>query len=227
MKSIINIILGVILISLIGSSFPHIVNGFSSRQTELNPESEFQHVPFGFFETYTFTEALSALDPGDRFFQLVDTKGRDRSDCVLGSCQESQASELWDYIHSDPFQKQLPADIRFAWGASQEQQNKMLFALKQPADGLKGPLQSHIKEAKAKKSEYSASYELLISFTEEGAELWADLTGANVGKSIAIVSNDLVYAAPMVREAIKNGECAISGSYEESDLTQIIAILEQ
>lgn len=227
MKSILYIILGVILISLIGSSFPHIANGFASRQTELYLETEVQHVPFGFFETYTLTEVLSALDPADRFFQLVNAEGRDKSGCMLGSCQESQASELWDYIHSDPFQKQLPADIRFAWGASQEKQNKMLFALKQPADGLKGPLQSHIKEAKARKSEHSASYELLISFTEEGAELWADLTGANVGKSIAIVSNDLVYAAPMVREAIKNGECAISGSYTESDLTPIINIMEQ
>ena len=42
----------------------------------------------------------------------------------------------------------------------------MLYALKQPAGSLKGPMLSHIKEAKAKKSEHSASYELLISFTE-------------------------------------------------------------
>lgn len=227
MKSIKYIILGVILISLIGSSFPHIANGFNSHQADLYLETADQHVPFGFFETYTWTEALSALDPADRFFLLVNTEGRHKSSCVLGSCQESQASELWDYIHSDPFQKQLPADIRFAWGASQEQQNKMLFALKQPAGSLKGPLQSHIKEAKAKKSEHNDSFELLISFTEEGTKLWAELSGANVGRSIAIVANDLVYAAPMVREAIKNGKCAISGNYEESDLTQIINILEQ
>jgi len=227
MKSILYIILGVILISLIGSSFPHITNGFNSQRTVMNLEVVDQHVSFGFFETYSLTEVLSALDPADSFFQLVNTEGRDKRGCLLGSCQESQASELWDYIHSDSFQKQLPADIRFAWGASQEQQNKMLFALKQPVEALKGPLQSHIKEAKAKKSEHNASYELLISFTEEGTKLWADLTGANVGRSIAIVSNDLVYAAPMVREAIKNGECAISGSYAESDLTQIINILEQ
>jgi SecD/SecF fusion protein len=227
MKSILYIILGVIFISLIGSSLPNISNGFSSQRTDLYLETVNQHVPFGFFETYTWAEVLSALDPADRFFQLVNSEGRDKSGCLLGSCQESQASELWDYIHSDPFQKQLPADIRFAWGASQELQNRILFALKQPAGALKGPLLSHIREAKAKKSEHNASYELLISFTEEGTKLWAELTGANVGRSIAIVSNDLVYAAPMVREAIKHGECSISGNYAESDLTQILGILEQ
>lgn len=227
MKSLKYIILGVILVSLIGSSLPPIANGFTSRQTELYPESGDQHVPFGFFETYTWSEALSALDPADKFFLLVDTEGRDKSGCLLGSCQESKASELWDYIHSEPFQKQLPADIRFAWGASQELQNKLLFALKQPKGQMKGPLQSHIREAKAVKSVHNASYELLLSFTEEGTKLWADLSRANVGRNIAIVSNDLVYSAPMVREAILNGKCMISGSYEESDLTQIINILEQ
>jgi len=227
MKSILYIILGVLLISLIGSSFPHIANGYTSQRTVMNQEAADPQVPFGFFETYSLTEVLSTLDPADRFFQLVDTEGRDKSGCLLGICQESKASELWNYIHSDSFRKQLPENVLFAWGASQEQRNKMLFALKQPAEALKGPLQSHIKEAKAKKSEHNASYELLISFTEEGTKLWAELTGANVGRCIAIVSSDLVYAAPMVREAIKNGECAISGSYEESDLTQIIHILEQ
>lgn len=227
MKSLKYIILGVLLVSLIGSSFPRIANGFTSLQTELYSESKDQHVPFGFFETYTWSEALSAVDPADKFFQLVDTEGRDKSGCLLGSCQESKASEIWDYIHSESFKKQLPADIRFAWGASKEKQNKILFALKQPAGQLKGPLQSHIKEAKAVKSEHNASYELLISFTEEGTRLWADLSGANVGRNIAIVSKDLVYAAPMVREAILNGKCMISGSYEESDLTPIINILEQ
>jgi len=227
MKSIKYIILGVVLISFIGSIFPHIANGFNSPREDICQEAVDQHVSFGFFETYTWTEVLSGLDVSDSFFQMVETKGEDERGCRLGSCQSANTEALWAHIHSEAFQKRVPEDIRFAWGAGNDQQNLILYALKQPAGPLKGPMLSHIKEAKAKKSEHSASYELLISFTEEGTMLWADLTEANVGRSIAIVFNDLVYTAPMVREAIKHGECAISGSFTESDLTPIINILEQ
>jgi len=227
MKATRYIILGVIVISLIISSFPHIVNGITAPHKDKIMVTVDQAVSFGFFETYTWTEVLSGLDPADRFFQLIETKGEDKSGCRLGRVKMAHSSELWAHIHGDAFQKQLPEDIRFAWGAGKEQDERILYALKQPAGPFKGPMPSHIKEAKSKKSEYNASYELLISFTEEGTKLWADLTGENVGRSIAIVFNDLVYTAPMVREAIKDGECAISGNLEESDVTQIINILEQ
>jgi SecD/SecF fusion protein len=226
MKSIKYIILEVILIYLIICCLPHFAYGMYSQREDFSTQAVDQHVSFGFFETYTWTEVLSGLDPADRFFQLVETEGLDKDGCRLGNCQRSHSTELWAHIHSDSFRKQLPEDLRFAWGAAKDQQSMKLYALKQPAGTLKGPDPSQIQEVSVKKSEQGA-YELFISFSEEGAKLWADLTGANVGRDIAIVFNDLVYAAPNVREAIKHGKCSISGNFDEKDVKQILSILEQ
>jgi SecD/SecF fusion protein len=187
----------------------------------------YQKTSFGFFETYSLTEVLSNLDPDDKFFQWVDTEGADETGCRLGSCQEANASALWEHIHGTVFQEQLPGDILFAWGASAKSGTKVLYALKEQGGKRKYPDSSHIQEVSIRENAQGDSYELLISFNDEGAKYWAELTGANVDRNLAIVFNELVYSAPMVREAIKEGKCVISGNFSESDLNIIKSVLEE
>jgi hypothetical protein len=221
------IILGVILISLIISSFPHVANGYTTQTQDKRMEAVDPAVSFGFFETYAWTEVLSGLDPTDRFFSLIDSEGVDKDACKLGTCTMFNSPELWDYIHSDPFAEKVPEDIRFAWGAKKDQQDLELFALKQPAGPSKGPDLSQIQDVTVKKSDQGETYDLFITFSEEGAKLWATLTGENVGRSVAIVFNDLVYTAPKVQAAVKHGKCVISGDLSERDVIEIRAILDQ
>lgn len=198
--------------------------------TSLNASSEnprSQGASFGFFETYSWTEVFSDLDPADKFFQWVHTEGVDRTGCRLGSCQEENASTLWEHIHSTGFQEQLSGDILFAWGASSKSGMKVLYALKEQGEKRKYPDSSHIQEVSIKENAQGDSYELHLSFSDEGAKYWAELTGANVDRNLAIVFNELVYSAPMVREAIKEGKCVISGNFSESDLNVIKSVLEE
>lgn len=187
----------------------------------------YQEASFGFFETYSLSEVLSGLDPADTFFQWVNTEGEAQNGCRLGSCQMANSSMLWDYIHSSEFQKRLPEDIRFAWGANREKEVLVLYALKEHGSKQEYPDISHIQDASVKKSTWNDSYELLISFNKEGAKLWAGLTGANVDKSLAIVFKNKVYSAPNVREAIMGGKCSISGDFTEDDLNLIKSILSE
>jgi len=226
MKTIKYIIPVFILISILSSSFSPIVHGIHLQRRDLPAQAPDQEHTFGFFETYTWTEVLSGLDPDDRIFQLLETGGEDKNGCRLGSCQSSHSSELWAYVHGDSFHKKVPEDLLFAWGAGKDQQNRVLYALKQSAGNVKAPGLSQIQEVSVKKSE-QGSYDIFISFSEEGAKQWADLTGANVGRSIAIVFNDLVYTAPRVMESIRHGKCMISGDFDENDVKQILALLDQ
>ena len=226
MKSIKFIILGVILISLIISSFPYIANGSTFQKKdihllELNPAAS-----FGFFETYTWTEALSGLDQANRFFQLIDTKGVDRTGSKLGTCLPSDSSELWALIHSDSFQKQVPKDLRFAWNVQEGEQGRALYALKESKEEYSGPVQADIKELSVQKSERGNDYGLYISFSKTGTEKWATMTRDNVGRDIAILFDGKVYAAPRVTEAITFGKCVISGDFTESEINKLIAALE-
>ena len=59
----------------------------------------------------------------------------------------------------------------------------------------------------------------------EGARRWAKITEENVGNSIAIVLDDLVYSAPNINEKIGGGSSQISGNFtltEAQDLANIL-----
>lgn len=62
------------------------------------------------------------------------------------------------------------------------------------------------------------SYIVELSFTEEGAKTFAEITAANVGQQIAIVYDGKVISAPVVKQAITGGQASIDGmaSYEEA-----------
>lgn len=63
------------------------------------------------------------------------------------------------------------------------------------------------------------SYEVQLTFTDEGAQKFADVTAANVGKRIAIIYDGVIYSNPVVQQAITGGQGSITGmaSYEEAD----------
>jgi preprotein translocase subunit SecD len=55
----------------------------------------------------------------------------------------------------------------------------------------------------------------IINFTlnSEGAQIFGDFTGKNVGSHLAIVLDGKVYSAPVIRERIGGGSGQISGNY--------------
>jgi len=52
---------------------------------------------------------------------------------------------------------------------------------------------------------------VIINFNTEGKEIFGRLTTDNVGKNMAIVLDNEVYSAPVIRGAIVDGSCEISG----------------
>jgi SecD/SecF fusion protein len=203
MKLLKYILLAIILISLSISSF-----------------SQGQDNDLKFLEAYTFGEFTAALDPHDPFFQMLDTKDRSAESSKLGFCPESKVSKTWDYLNSPSFLKNLPKDVKFAWGAEEAKDGKYLYALKKAFSVYTGPGQADIAEIEI------SDGMLLLTFSEEGAGKWTELTQASLGKPIAIVIHDLVYSAPMVREVIRGGNCAISGNFSQDELAGLKAVLE-
>lgn len=62
-------------------------------------------------------------------------------------------------------------------------------------------------------------YEVALTFTDEGAKKFAEVTAANIGKHIAIVYDNTMYSNPVVQTAITGGQASITGmsSYEEAE----------
>ncbi len=65
---------------------------------------------------------------------------------------------------------------------------------------------------------------VLMTMNADGAERWARITGANVGKRIAIVLDGRVYSAPVVQTRITGGRSQITGlsSIQEARLLEIV-----
>jgi preprotein translocase subunit SecD len=64
-----------------------------------------------------------------------------------------------------------------------------------------------------------------IDFNPVGAKRFDQITAANVGKRMAIVLDDTVYSAPVIRERISGGSAQISGSFTEQEATDLAIVL--
>ncbi|SFW87354.1 SecDF P1 head subdomain-containing protein [Amycolatopsis australiensis] len=60
-----------------------------------------------------------------------------------------------------------------------------------------------------------------LSFTAEGARTWAEWTGQNVGKQVAMVLKSRVLTAPVVQSAITGGETQIAGKFTLAEARQL------
>lgn len=64
-----------------------------------------------------------------------------------------------------------------------------------------------------------------VSFNRQGSRKFAQLTGDNVGKRMAIVLDNQVYSAPVIREKIGGGRAQISGNFTTDDAHDLAIIL--
>ncbi|SEF24915.1 preprotein translocase subunit SecD [Amycolatopsis pretoriensis] len=60
-----------------------------------------------------------------------------------------------------------------------------------------------------------------LSFTAKGARTWAEWTGQNVGKQVAVVLRSRVLTAPAVQSAITGGETQITGKFTLPEARQL------
>ncbi|MBP1730343.1 MAG: preprotein translocase subunit SecD [Deltaproteobacteria bacterium] len=64
-----------------------------------------------------------------------------------------------------------------------------------------------------------------LEFNSEGARIFDRVTGENVGKRIAIVLDNTVYSAPVVRERISGGKASITGGFTVDEAKDLAIVL--
>ncbi len=128
-------------------------------------------------------------------------------------------------LHRSDVQALLPQDSELLLSAKPDagKEGEKLYAihLVKKAPELTGGV---ITEAKATFGSQSVQPEVMMSMNSEGTSKWARITGANIGKRIAIVLDGAVYSAPVVQSKIPNGNSVINGigSLEEAKDLEIV-----
>ena len=64
--------------------------------------------------------------------------------------------------------------------------------------------------------------EVDLQFNDEGAKLFEEITGANVGKQLAIYLDGLPISMPVVQEAIAGGKARITGSFTAEEAKTLV-----
>lgn len=66
---------------------------------------------------------------------------------------------------------------------------------------------------------------VVLSFTEDGTEKFAQITEANIGETIAILYDGEVICAPIVQQAITDGKALISGGLTEQAAERLANVI--
>lgn len=83
-----------------------------------------------------------------------------------------------------------------------------------------------ITDARPDFDPYTNAPQVSLTMDGAGASRWSQITGANRGKPVVIVLDNLVYTFPSINERIPNGRTQISGSFSRQEVDDIVTVLK-
>ena len=140
------------------------------------------------------------------------------SSCVVGLFHKQDTAFVNSILASADAKRLLPRELNLYWSikASDADATGSFFelnAIKDADRDGKAPLQGDvIAEAESGFDEFGNPC-VNMKMNAKDAHTWANLTGENVNRAIAIVLDDYVYSAPNVEGKISGGNCKISGNF--------------
>ena len=148
----------------------------------------------------------------------------------IGLAHYRDTAKINEYLNTPQIRQLFPRDAKFLWTVKPVKWDKTksyyeLIAIKVTNRDGKPSLDGSVVTDARDEFGTSGSAEVTMAMNAEGAKIWARLTADNVGKSIAIVLDELVYSYPRVNQEIKGGRSSITGDFtinEAKDLANVL-----
>ncbi len=146
---------------------------------------------------------------------------------IFGAVAERDTAEAGALLRRPEVQALLPPGIRLLYDAKSEAQTEAgedIFYLVGVRGGDPELTGEVITEAGPSFDPYTNEPEISLTMNTEGAQTWSRLTGANVGKPVAIVLDNVVYSRPTIIDKIPGGRTSITGvtRIEQDDVVTIL-----
>ncbi|MCJ8289381.1 MAG: protein translocase subunit SecD [Crocinitomicaceae bacterium] len=125
----------------------------------------------------------------------------------------------------------FPDECRFMWGADLEtlgDEKKLgyfLYPCRIPEGGKARVGGEDIKSASRDYDSEDGKIAVGLRMTQEGADKWAQMTEENVNRIVAITMDGVVFSAPNVINAIRDGNTSISGSFSVEEADNLAGLL--
>ena len=148
---------------------------------------------------------------------------------LVAAADKSNIQRINDYLAIDGVADMLPADVKLAWSNKSSTDSSkgvfLLYALKGKDGALLPVLDgSGITNARAAGGQYGG-FEVSMTMDSKTAIEWGNITGANIGRSIAIVLDNYVYSAPRVNDRIDGGSSSITGNFTAQEAEDLASVL--
>jgi SecD/SecF fusion protein len=147
---------------------------------------------------------------------------------IIGSSLVTDTAKVNEYLNLPEVKGIFPPDLKFAWTAKAVDKQGMVYqliALKITTLNKEAPLTGKaVTNSKVDISQYGER-EISLSMNAEGAAVWRRLTADNIGKSIAIMLDGIVYSFPTVQTEIAGGQSQITGNFTQTEASDLANIL--
>jgi SecD/SecF fusion protein len=146
---------------------------------------------------------------------------------IFGYAATEDTAAVMAKLRADEVQRMMPRDTELMWAAQSERLQGStrdfytLLGVRRQVE-LTGEV---ITDARPSFDPQTNQPEVSMSMNREGARRWSILTGANIGRPVAIILDGYVYSYPTVRSQITEGRSSISGIgglREAEDLVNIL-----
>lgn len=164
-----------------------------------------------FYTVYPGNDVLEFIH-GDRYLDSLFK--RDRMDGGIGYALYTEVNAIDHYLNTH----NTVTQCRFVWGTVKRDSVVTLYAL---------TAQPVITKNDIKTIQYKqdvSGYNLNIILHKSAIEKWGATTKASIHQPIAIVLDNQVLYAPVIKTEIDNGRCSISGKFKEPEIRLFKAI---
>ncbi len=156
---------------------------------------------------------------------------------VIGIVAAKDTAKVMEMFNRPQVKRLLPRGLMLRWTVKPEPEEGTaktgekvelysLIALKCNNRDGRAPLAGDvITDANPDFDQLTGRATVNMKMNNEGAQTWAHLTKANIGKAIAITLDNYVYSFPNVRDEITGGSSEISGQFtveEAKDLSNVL-----
>jgi len=150
--------------------------------------------------------------------------------CVVGYVATKDTGKVNKYLKMKEIKALLPPKMKLLWFAKaydEEGKFVQLAAMKaSDRDGSPALDGDVIVDAYQDYGQFGGSPEVIMVMDATGAQKWKAITGANVGKSVAIAMDGLIYTAPTVNGEIAGGRSSISGNFEVKEAQDLANVIK-
>lgn len=178
--------------------------------------------------SFDVTQLLAAdedLQAGNALLEVLRPAGQ--GTVLFGEVSEQDTAAFNALMQDEAVQRYLPRDIELLYHANPSNIGESIEFYQILAVNVNAELTGEvITDARADFDQTTNQPLVSMRMNSEGSRVWSRLTGANVGKNVAIVLDGAVYSYPTVISKISGGNSQITGLSSQEEADDIVTVLK-